>query len=69
MADPVSINFTLQNLKCAIQCMQFYQQMAGDQTNNAQIASLNATLAANVTPGAEPVGMPSALARSAFGQT
>lgn len=64
MADPVSINFTLQNLKCTIQSLQFYQQESGDATNAVLIASLKTTLASN-EGAVPPIGMPSALAQSA----
>ena len=63
MADPVSISFSLQNLKCTIQCLKAYQQVTDDATNAALITSLTSTLVANET-ATPPVGMPSALAQS-----
>lgn len=63
MADPVSISFSLQNLKCVVQCLKAYQQVTDDATNTALIASLSATLTANET-ATPPVGMASALAQS-----
>lgn len=65
MADPVSISTTLQNLKCQIQAMAFYQQQTGDLSAAAWITSMEATLAANeaATP---PAGYPSALGNSVF---
>lgn len=65
MADPVSISTSLQNLKCQIQAMQFYQQITNDLTAQTWIASLETTLAANEgsTP---PAGYASALAQSVF---
>ena len=65
MSDPVSISTTLQNLKCQIQALAFYQQMTNDLTAAAWITSLESTLASNegATP---PQGFQSVLADSVF---
>lgn len=67
MADPVSISFSLQQLKCTIQCLRFYQQETADATNAALIASLTSTYQTNENTAAPAVGMPSANAQSASG--
>lgn len=65
MADPVSISFSLQNLKSTIQALRFYQQESGDATNAALITSLTSTYTTNENTAAPAVGLPSALAQSA----
>lgn len=65
MADPVNISTSLQNLKCQIQALTYYQQLTNDLTAQTWIATLESTLASNegATP---PAGYASVLGQSTF---
>lgn len=64
MADPVNVSTSLQNLKCQVQAMAFYQQMTNDTTASAWLATLQTTLTNNEVAGSPPQGYKSALADS-----
>lgn len=62
MADPVSISFSLQDLKCTVQSLKYYQQMSGNAQTLPLLTSLWATLQANVSAASPPMGLQDALA-------
>lgn len=68
MADPFSLSISLQQAKCALDSMKFYQRMTNDLSMSAFITSLQASLNSNIGTTA-PVGYSSAPAQSAVGVT
>lgn len=69
MADPFSISISLQQAKCALDAMKFYQRMTNDLTMDVFITSLQAQIVSNNPVGNTISGYSSVLAQSATGVT